>query len=249
MTRLKTAALAAGTFACWLVAGCAPHPGAASTTAQIAPPSAAPAQAAAPANLGELKRQLVEYQQSGAYDRDVAAMLAAAKAFVEQRAGQVTKPAIVLDVDETALSNWPEILANDFGYIGSGGCTLPLGPCGMGAWVESARAEAIAPTLALYQAARAKGVTVFFITGRSESSRMATETNLRNVGYDSWGALVMRPTGSSTPSAADYKAPERAKIAAQGYTIIANIGDQPSDLAGGYAERTFLVPNPFYRIL
>ena len=35
---------------------------------------------------------------------------------------------------------------------------------------------------------------------------------------------------------------------AQGFTIIANVGDQPSDLAGGYAERTFLVPNPFYRI-
>ena len=29
---------------------------------------------------------------------------------------------------------------------------------------------------------------------------------------------------------------------------IANVGDQPSDLAGGYAERTFLLPNPFYRI-
>jgi hypothetical protein len=58
----------------------------------------------------------------------------------------------------------------------------------------------------------------------------------------------MRPNGTSTQSAADYKAPERAKIASQGFTIIANVGDQPSDLAGGYAERTFLEPNPFYRI-
>jgi hypothetical protein len=29
------------------------------------------------------------------------------------------------------------------------------------------------------------------------------------------------------------------------YTIIANIGDQPSDLAGGFAERVFLLPDPF----
>ena len=33
-----------------------------------------------------------------------------------------------------------------------------------------------------------------------------------------------------------------------GYTIVANMGDQPSDLAGGHAERAFLLPNPFYRI-
>jgi hypothetical protein len=30
--------------------------------------------------------------------------------------------------------------------------------------------------------------------------------------------------------------------------IIANIGDQPSDLFGGHAEKMFLLPNPFYRV-
>ena len=30
------------------------------------------------------------------------------------------------------------------------------------------------------------------------------------------------------------------------FTLIANIGDQRSDLDGGYAERTWKVPNPFY---
>jgi hypothetical protein len=33
-----------------------------------------------------------------------------------------------------------------------------------------------------------------------------------------------------------------------GFTIIANIGDQKSDLEGGYAEMTFKVPSPFYFI-
>ena len=228
-----------------LLTGCAAHP-----VAQNAGISAATQVAAStPSNLGELKSQLVDYQRSGAYERDVATVLDQARAYIEERAGQTARPAIVLDIDETSLSNWPEILANDFGYIGGGGCSLPAGPCGMGAWIDSARAPAIAPTLALFKAARAKGVTVFFITGRSEASRAATELNLRAVGYEGWAGLVMRPTGTSTPSASDYKAPERAKIMAQGYTIIANIGDQPSDLAGGSAERTFLVPNPFYRIL
>jgi HAD superfamily, subfamily IIIB (Acid phosphatase) len=47
---------------------------------------------------------------------------------------------------------------------------------------------------------------------------------------------------------AEFKAPLRAKIAAMGYTIIANVGDQFSDLEGGFAERTFKLPNSFYYI-
>jgi acid phosphatase len=42
------------------------------------------------------------------------------------------------------------------------------------------------------------------------------------------------------------RAAERRKIAGQGYTIILNMGDQESDLAGGYAEKTFKLPNPVY---
>jgi acid phosphatase len=40
----------------------------------------------------------------------------------------------------------------------------------------------------------------------------------------------------------------RAAIEDEGYTIVANVGDQPSDLEGGHAERAFLLPNPFYRV-
>jgi hypothetical protein len=43
-----------------------------------------------------------------------------------------------------------------------------------------------------------------------------------------------------------FKAPERRKLADQGYTILFSIGDQESDLIGGYAERTFKLPNPVY---
>jgi hypothetical protein len=44
----------------------------------------------------------------------------------------------------------------------------------------------------------------------------------------------------------DFKAPERRKISEQGYTIVLSLGDQDSDLEGGYAERTFKLPNPVY---
>jgi predicted secreted acid phosphatase len=208
---------------------------------------AAPANVA-PANLGDLKQQITEYKRSGAYDRDVAAVLKKAQAYVERRASAARMPALVLDIDETSLSNWQQIQANDYGRGFDGPCNLPAGPCGLLSWQLSAKAEAIAPNLVLFNAAKAKGVAVFFITGRDERVRAATEANLHMAGYGDWAELIMRPAGSSTRSASDFKAPERAKISAKGFTIIANVGDQPSDLNGGYAERTFLVPDPFYRI-
>jgi acid phosphatase len=202
-----------------------------------------------PANLGELKTQVTAYHASGAYDRDLAAMDASAEAWVRGNATRAAKPALVLDIDETSLTNWPQIAANDFGYIPGGACdALPAGPCGSTAWELSARAAVIAPTLALFNTAKAAGVAVFFITGRPETERDATARNLRAAGYDGWAGLTLKPVGMHVASAADYKAAERAKIEAQGYTIIANVGDQPSDLAGGHASRTFLLPNPFYRI-
>jgi predicted secreted acid phosphatase len=43
-----------------------------------------------------------------------------------------------------------------------------------------------------------------------------------------------------------YKAGTRAYIESQGYDIVASFGDQYSDLLGGYADRTFKMPNPNY---
>jgi hypothetical protein len=40
----------------------------------------------------------------------------------------------------------------------------------------------------------------------------------------------------------------RAAIEAEGKTIVANIGGQPSDPGGGRSERTLLPPDPFHRI-
>ncbi len=88
-----------------------------------------------PLNLGELKQQIRHYACSGAYDSELAKIVSEAQAYVEKRAGEVVKPALVLDIDETSLSNFREILANDFGFIYDGACdVLPKGPCGWRAW-------------------------------------------------------------------------------------------------------------------
>jgi acid phosphatase len=204
-----------------------------------------------PPNIGQLKRQVMDYVCAGDYDRDIAKALAEARSFVEQRASAVSRPALVLDIDETSLSNWVELRADDFGYIANGPCVLARhAGCGDHSWELSARAEAIGPTLELFRTAKAKGVAVFFITGRAggRALRAATERNLRKAGYHGWTRLIMRDDASRKLYADEYKTRERAKLEGEGYTIIASVGDQESDLKGGHAERTFRVPNPFYLI-
>ncbi len=225
-----------------LLAACAP----------LAPPPAAPAPPAyvssEPPNVGDAKIVAKAYHDSAAYERDLTAVTAAAAAWLQQRAPQVPRAAMVLDVDETALSNWVIIQASDFSRVAEGPCNrLPEGPCGWSAWGMLGRDPAITPTLQLYRQARDLNVTVFFISGRPESQRAATERNLRDVGY-TFRRVFLTRDGATYASAADFKAPRREEIEQAGYTIVANVGDQPSDLAGGHAEKTFLLPNPFYRI-
>jgi predicted secreted acid phosphatase len=43
-----------------------------------------------------------------------------------------------------------------------------------------------------------------------------------------------------------YKSGTRAYIESQGYDIVGNFGDQFSDLNGGFADKTFKMPNPNY---
>jgi acid phosphatase len=193
----------------------------------------------------DTQQRVAEYINSGRYERDVAAVTAQARAWLEQRAPAASKPAIVLDIDETSLSNWPAYKVNGWVRFVSGGCDLQSGPCGMRAWQAMAQSKAIAPTLDLARRAKEMGVAVFFITGRPSNLRDATERNLREQGFV-WDGVVLLPEGGQFASAADFKAPERKKLTEQGYTIVLNMGDQQSDLSGGFAEKTFKLPNPVY---
>ena len=202
-----------------------------------------------PANVGDGKIAALAYHDSGAYDRDLAFVAAQARAWIASRASAVKQPAVVFDVDETALSNWEVLKRDDFGRPVPGPCDAALDtPCGWAAWDQLGRDPAIKSTLDVFQQARALNIPVFFITGRPESQRAATERDLAAVGYSGYAKLYLLPDRAHFASAADFKAPVRSEIEQSGYTIIANIGDQPSDLIGDHAERKFLLPDPFYRV-
>jgi predicted secreted acid phosphatase len=236
MNRLL-AGIAAGIIAC------AGTPSSGVTPSRSTPPTVS-APAGVP-NLYDVQRQVDEYIRSGRYDQDVAKVVAQARTWLEQRAKTAAKPAIVLDIDETSLSNWPAYRVNGWGRVVAGGCDLQEGPCGLRAWQALGQSKALAPTLALARRARELGVAVFFISGRPPSLLEATERNLQQQGYE-WTGVLLLPEGAHCTSAVDFKAPERRKITEQGYTIVLALGDQESDLLGGYTERTFKLPNPVY---
>ncbi len=191
-----------------------------------------------PTNLSTVKAEVAAYVNSGNYQVDLADAAAPAKAWITQRSHSGTsKSAVVFDIDETTLSNLGHMKQADWGYQSDS----------WSKWVMTGKATALTPVREIYQTAKANHVTVFFITGRRESEKAATARNLRQQGMGEYQAIYVRSDASKTPVGL-FKTSVRKRITEQGYTIIANIGDQQSDLDGGYAERTFKLPNPFYLI-
>lgn len=198
-----------------------------------------------PANLGKLKTQLLHYHdctEPTCYTPELNRQAEKAIAFLDHRAAQAKpgeKLALVLDIDETSLSNWDEEKQDDFGYIGKD----------WNAWVQLGKASVIDGTLRLYNEALKQHVDVFFITGRTEDQRKATADNLTAAGYHDWKGLALRGQHPPSQTTTDYKSAERQKITAAGYKIILNVGDQISDLNGTpQAELSVKLPNPFYFI-
>jgi predicted secreted acid phosphatase len=225
------------------LSGCLSNPTASDANAEFVTVSSQPA------NVGDAGIAALAYHDSGAYDRDLEIVAAQARSWLASQASAAKQPALVLDIDETALSNWEIIKRDDFGRPIGGPCNIAAdAPCGWAAWDQLGRDPAIMPTLDVFRQARALNVAVFFITGRPENQRAATERNLVAAGYAGYAKLYMVPNGAHFASAADFKSPVRAEIEQAGYTIVANVGDQPSDLLGGHAQRKFLLPDPFYRV-
>lgn len=199
------------------------------------------APASEPQNLGLLKTKLKAYHDC-CYAAALEKQDRVAMTFLERsvkRAKPGEKLALVLDIDETSLSNYKEEAADDFGFIEHD----------WDAWVDEANAPAIPGTLRLAQRAQQLGVAVFFITGRDYTQRTATEENLRVAGYSRWAGLTLRSKDELHEATIEYKSAARAKIVKAGYKIILNVGDQWSDLKGSpQAEYSVKLPNPFYYI-
>jgi predicted secreted acid phosphatase len=196
--------------------------------------------AAATEPTGRSAEQIREFYDSGAWKRAVVKQVKQAKAYLRQRTSARNaprKPALVLDIDETALNNYPCFVARG-GIPYDGGINAQC--------VTAYDAPAIKPVLSLFNRARDLGVRVFFITGRPEPIRAGSLDNLRAAGYKGRYELFMRPVDYERESAIPAKRASRKAIQKRGFKILANVGDQQSDLKGGFSERTYKLPNPIY---
>lgn len=224
--------------------------------------------AAEPPNLQFAKNEILHYYQSNEYAHDVEKVTTQAKLFLAnniiamRKANSVCtqqmpqngdnaqpislassrchKPAVVLDIDDTALSDYSSSLELRFG-----GRLQDLKKN-----EQKAQFPATPTVLDLYNFAKANGYAVFFITGRELDEKRATEINLRRAGYVNWDGIYYKPTGYSAThhTVSIYKSAARKQLEDKGYDIVINVGDQLSDLAGGYADKSFKLPNPVYFI-
>ena len=98
------------------------------------------------------------------------------------------------------------------------------------------------PVLALAKYAAAHGAKIFFVTGRPDIIDLFTRNNLTSVGCQVDGLYSRNPI-QLFESLQTFKTGARQQITANGYTIVANIGNSQSDLDGGYAQATFKLPD------
>jgi hypothetical protein len=207
-------------------------------------------------NFDVERYKLVQYGEctgdAGCYWADLDAQYRRAETELKSEiaAKRGEKLAIVMDIDESTLTNWCEKRREDFGYIAS--LYRP--------WELSGAAAAIPGALRLFKEAREAGVAVFFITGRagipdySVANSAADETeatarNLEAVGFHGWAGLQLRNGSERTMATIEYKSGERERIVRQGYRIVLSVGDQWSDLLGEpEADVSVKLPNPFYFI-
>ncbi|MHC5263763.1 HAD family acid phosphatase [Streptomyces sp. UC4497] len=168
--------------------------------------------------------------------------------------GKGDKPAIVFDIDDTLLLSLDYEKKTNYIY----------NDASWKEYVGKADRPAVFGTPALIRYAESKGVEVFYNSGLGETQRSAAVENLKKVGIDvnlDADHVFLKDKADPPAYLADcataaawncttvqYKSGTRKHIESRGYDIVGNFGDQYSDLEGGYADKTYKLPNPTYYV-
>jgi acid phosphatase len=151
------------------------------------------------------------------------------------------RPAVVFSLDDVLLSNYARRKALDFAEPAVLSANLGLPPA-----LLNPPLPALAPLLPLFAFARDHGAAVFIVSERPEIERAEVQDNLTRAGYEGWAAILLAPPGEEKQPVAGVKARLREIIESRGYAIVATVGSKEADLAGGHAEKGFLLPDPRY---
>ena len=248
-----------------VLAGCA-------TSTTTPTPTPAPA-ATPPCELRYINLNSALWMQSSAeYEASALQTYAAARrmldvaladpgwsAATEQTAPASTlPPAVILDLDETALDNST--------YEGRAIVTgKPFTDERWKEWVAASEATATPGALQFLEYARSRGVTPFYITNRKAGvEEEGTLRNLQKLGFPlSTSEDTLLTRGERPEWAASDKSPRRAHVASR-YRVLLLLGDDLNDFApasgksvaerdeiirntaGHWGTRWFILPNPSY---
>ncbi|MBI6977288.1 MULTISPECIES: 5'-nucleotidase, lipoprotein e(P4) family [Pseudomonas] len=168
-------------------------------------------------------------------------------------------PAVIVDIDETLLDNVPlnarDIINNQvYSYDR------------WNTWVEQAKAQALPGSVAFLQAARQKGIKVYYLTNREHSQVAATAENLRLRGFpiESDAQILAASTPTGHCESAGYGKNCRRQWVASQARVLLMAGDSLGDFVQAehntldaqrkavepyvnwLGQRWFLLPNPSY---
>lgn len=143
-------------------------------------------------------------------------------------------PAVVLDLDETALDN-SRYAARQLAQ----GKTFTFGDSWT-AWVNESAAAAVPGAVEFLQYARSRGVTPVYITNRLTIHKAPTLVNLQKLGMPvSEETLIVRDDASTDKTA------RRNAVSAR-YRILLYLGDAMGDFPADGDVPKLVVPNPMY---
>ena len=191
----------------------------------------------APTNLSDSKKIIERYYDSGKFDAELDGVIDLAKKYFN-RIQPNEHSAVIFDIDDTVLSNYHDMKSIDFGYI----------PKLSHDWILQADAPVIPQSKELYDQLVAQGFHIIFLTGRQADEYEASLKNLQLRGFNQFDRVIVRGPEEKKLSAKDYKTAHRKALTEQGYTIEGSVGDQWSDLEGGYTGHVVKLPNYTYKI-
>ncbi|MFM1964439.1 MAG: hypothetical protein RL134_164 [Actinomycetota bacterium] len=200
-------------------------------------------------NVGSYMAPQVEAYYTGpAIQRDRADVALAAWRFVRdwtrdrcgRSPGQVRacKAMVVFDVDETLLNSYTYSLAQDPQFS--------FNPSTWTDYVKSCGYSAIPQTRALFDRLKDLGVHIALVSSGNRDTKAAMIPCLNSLGFSGWDRYVMRGSAAPQLSSGEYKAIARKALEKKGFTIVASVGDQVSDMSYGHLRRGFLLPNTMY---
>lgn len=201
---------------------------------------AGPAIAAGPVPQNDLLNAELWMQRSVEYKANALAVYALGRiqldkaladpnwtAAIEQTGNyQDLPPAVVLDLDETAMDN----SAYQTGLVTNG---TEFSPKTWDAWVKAERATAVPGAVEFAQYAESKGVKVFYVTNRSADQEEATRRNAQALGFPMGGNVDTFLMSKEKPDWGSAKSTRRAAIA-KDYRIVLLFGDNFGDFSDAY---------------